>query len=107
MIAGGDTRQASVQLGLAALEGVSLVAVQDGARPFATPQLIDRVVRAAHTYGAAAPAIGVKDTVKVAKGGVVSGRRTGPASLRSRRPRCLILTFCGGRCPRRRKTAPQ
>ena len=71
VIAGGDTRQASVQLGLAALEGVSLVAVQDGARPFATPQLIDRVVRAAHTYGAAAPAIGVKDTVKVAKGGVV------------------------------------
>ena len=66
VIAGGDTRQASVQLGLAALSGVRLAAVQDGARPFVTPQLIDRVVRAANTYGAAAPAIGVKDTVKVA-----------------------------------------
>ena len=41
VITGGDTRQASVQLGLAALSG------------------------------AAAPAIGVKDTVKVAKGGLV------------------------------------
>ena len=71
VIAGGDTRQASVQLGLAALSGVRLAAVQDGARPFVTPQLIDRVVRAANTYGAAAPAIGVKDTVKVAKGGLV------------------------------------
>ena len=71
VITGGDTRQASVQLGLAALSGVRLAAVQDGARPFVTPQLIDRVVRAANTYGAAAPAIGVKDTVKVAKGGLV------------------------------------
>lgn len=71
VIAGGSTRQASVQLGLAALSGVCLAAVQDGARPFVTPQLIDRVVRAANTYGAAAPAIGVKDTIKVAKGGLV------------------------------------
>lgn len=71
VIAGGDTRQASVQLGLAALSGVCLAAVQDGARPFVTPQLIDRVVRAANAYGAAAPAIGVKDTIKIAKGGLV------------------------------------
>ena len=33
--------------------------------------MIDRAVRAAHTYGAAAPAIPVKDTIKVVKGGVV------------------------------------
>ena len=45
--------------------------MQDGARPLVTWQLIDRVVRAANTYGAAAPAVPVKDTVKVVAGGLV------------------------------------
>ena len=52
-------------------EKCRLVAVQDGARPFASYELIDRVVRAANTYGAAAPAITVKDTIKVVQGGLV------------------------------------
>ena len=34
--------------------------------------MIDRVVRAANTYGAAAPAVPVKDTIKVVQGGVVN-----------------------------------
>ena len=50
---------------------IKLVAVQDGARPLITWQVIDRTVRAANTYGAAAPAIPVKDTVKVVQGGLV------------------------------------
>ena len=33
--------------------------------------VIDRTIRAAHSYGAAAPAVPVKDTVKVVKGGLV------------------------------------
>ena len=49
----------------------ALAAVQDGARPFVTPELIDRVVRAANAYGAAAPAVPVRDTIKVARGGLV------------------------------------
>ena len=65
VITGGDTRQASVQLGLAALSGVRLAAVQDGARPLVTPELIDRVVELAARCGAAAPAVPVKDTIKV------------------------------------------
>ena len=70
--AGGSSRQASVSLGLNALsEKVKLAAIQDGARPFVTWQLIDRVVRAAHSFGAAAPAIPVKDTIKEVGGGVV------------------------------------
>lgn len=73
VIVGGDSRQASVARGIRALsEKVKLVAVQDGARPLITCQVIDRTVRAAHTYGAAAPAVPVKDTVKVVTGGVVS-----------------------------------
>lgn len=72
VVAGGSSRQASVSLGLNALsEKVKLAAIQDGARPFVTWQLIDRVVRAAHSFGAAAPAIPVKDTIKEVTGGVV------------------------------------
>ena len=72
VICGGASRQESVQLGLNALSNqVKLVAVQDGARPLITDAVIDRTVRAAHTYGAAAPGIPVKDTIKVVTGGVV------------------------------------
>ena len=72
VVAGGSSRQESVGMGLNALsDKVKLAAIQDGARPLVTWQLIDRVVRAAHTYGAAAPAIPVKDTIKVVTGGVV------------------------------------
>ena len=72
VVCGGKTRQESVQLGLNALSSkVKLVAVQDGARPLVTDAVIDRTVRAAHSYGAAAPAVHVKDTIKTVKGGVV------------------------------------
>ena len=72
VVAGGESRQESVNLGLNALsDKVKLVAVQDGARPLITWQVIDRTVRAANTYGAAAPAIPVKDTIKTVQGGLV------------------------------------
>ncbi|MBR5617093.1 MAG: 2-C-methyl-D-erythritol 4-phosphate cytidylyltransferase [Oscillospiraceae bacterium] len=72
VVCGGKSRQESVQLGLNALSSkVKLVAVQDGARPLITDAVIDRTVRAAHSYGAAAPAVPVKDTIKTVKGGVV------------------------------------
>lgn len=72
VVVGGTTRAESVHLGLNALsKKVRLVAVQDGARPFTSCQLIDRVVRAAQSYGAAAPAVAVKDTIKVTVGGLV------------------------------------
>lgn len=71
VVVGGDSRQASVQLGLHALsEKVKLVAIHDGARPLVSWALIDRVVRAGNTYFAAAPAIPVKDTIKNVSGGV-------------------------------------
>ena len=61
-----------MNLGLNAIsENAKLAAIHDGARPLVTWQVIDRVVRAAHTYGAAVPAVPVTDTVKVVKGGVV------------------------------------
>lgn len=73
VVVGGADRLASVQAGLRALsKNVRLVAVQDGARPLVTWQIIDRAVRAANTYGAAAPGVPVKDTIKIITGGVVT-----------------------------------
>ncbi len=72
VVRGGSSRQESVGLGLNALsKRVRLAAIHDGARPLASPQMIDRVIRAANTYGAAIPAVAVKDTVKTVSGGVV------------------------------------
>ena len=72
VVAGGSSRQESVHLGLNALpKGTKLAAVHDGARPLISWEVIDRTVRAANTYGAAAPAIPVKDTIKVGQGGLV------------------------------------
>lgn len=73
VVRGGGSRVHSVLL--AALEAspeASLLAVQDGARPLVTPELVDRVVSAAARCSAAAPAVAVKDTVKAVRkdGGV-------------------------------------
>jgi 2-C-methyl-D-erythritol 4-phosphate cytidylyltransferase len=65
VIRGGTNRVHSVLL--AALEAApeaELLAVHDGARPLATPELIDRVIAAAARCAAAVPAVAVKDTVK-------------------------------------------
>lgn len=73
VVVGGSSRPESVQAGLNALsDKVRLAAIHDGARPLVTWQVIDRTVRAANTYGAAAPAVPVKDTIKVVRGGVVA-----------------------------------
>ena len=72
VVAGGKSRQESVGLGLNALsDKVKLAAIHDGARPLVSWQLIDLTVRMAHNYSAAAPAVPVKDTVKVVEGGLV------------------------------------
>ena len=73
VVVGGASRQESVSRGLDALsQKVKLAAIQDGARPLVTQEVIDRTVRAANTYGAAAPAVAVKDTVKIVNGTLVT-----------------------------------
>ena len=72
VVSGGASRQESVALGMNALsDKCELAAIQDGARPLVTWQLIDRVVRAAHSYHAAIPVIPVKDTIKVCNSALV------------------------------------
>ena len=73
VVRGGDSRQASVKLGLSAFtDKMELAAVHDGARPLISQAVIDRTVRAAHTYGGAAPVVPVKDTIKVYEGGFIA-----------------------------------
>ncbi len=72
VVMGGKSRDESVAMGLNTLsDRCALAAIHDGARPLVTQAVIDRAIRAANTYGAAAPAVPVKDTVKVVKGGIV------------------------------------
>ena len=52
-------------------EETELVAVHDGARPLVSPEVITKVILKAAKFGAAAPAIPVKDTIKVSKSGGV------------------------------------
>jgi 2-C-methyl-D-erythritol 4-phosphate cytidylyltransferase len=63
---GGQRRQASVVSGLKRLKDCEWVVVHDGARPLVTEDLISRGLRAAEATGAAAAAVPVTDTIKVA-----------------------------------------
>ena len=69
-VAGGATRVQSVRAGLDAVNA-EYVAIHDAARPFVRPQVIWDALEAAYETGAAAPAVPVKDTVKVAADGLV------------------------------------
>jgi 2-C-methyl-D-erythritol 4-phosphate cytidylyltransferase/2-C-methyl-D-erythritol 2,4-cyclodiphosphate synthase len=70
---GGETRRASVSLGLEVLPAdVDVVICHDAARPFASSALFDRVIE--HLNGPAngvIPVLPVADTVKRVRGGVV------------------------------------
>ena len=79
VIGGGAQRQDSVHAALKILSSdVELVLIHDGARPLVSQQVVEQVVAAAAQYGAAVPAIPVKDTIKTVasagdSGAVVTG----------------------------------
>jgi 2-C-methyl-D-erythritol 4-phosphate cytidylyltransferase len=65
LVAGGRERQDSVWNGLSAVSPeVSLVAIQDGARPCTSPEVIEATILAARETGAAVVAQRVTDTLK-------------------------------------------
>lgn len=65
VVAGGETRADSVRHGLEVASG-ELVTIHDAARPFVSQAVITAALQAAAQTGAAAPAVPVKDTIKVA-----------------------------------------
>ncbi len=72
VLLGGEERIDSVLAGLDSVhDRVRLAAIHDGARPLVTGEIITRAVEKAAKTGAAAPAIPVKDTVKVTRQGVI------------------------------------
>ena len=67
VVAGGETRWASVKAGLASLKAHAegLVAVHDGVRPLVSRLVVERTYAAAATHAAAAAAVMPKDSVRL------------------------------------------
>ncbi|MEG1427570.1 MAG: 2-C-methyl-D-erythritol 4-phosphate cytidylyltransferase, partial [Oscillospiraceae bacterium] len=63
---GGANRQESVEKGVLQCGCCDYLAIHDGARPLISPSLIDEVCRDAMSHQNAAPAVKVKDTIKIA-----------------------------------------
>ena len=71
VVCGGKTRvQSSLAGASEASREAKIIIIHDGARPFVAPEVIDGAVRAAALYRAAAPAVPVKDTVRLARDSV-------------------------------------
>jgi 2-C-methyl-D-erythritol 4-phosphate cytidylyltransferase len=65
VIHGGAERQASVRLGLAALDGTrEIVAIHDAVRPFLEREILECSIATAAEYGGAVVAIPARDTIK-------------------------------------------
>lgn len=72
IVRGGENRLESVLLAsMECREDAAFLAVHDGARPLADSGFIDNVIRCAFRTNAAAPAVPVKDTIKIARDGIV------------------------------------
>jgi len=81
-VIGGAERQDSVWNGLAALSSsVQIVAIQDGARPCTTEQLIAATIEAARETGAAVAAQPVTDTIKETSDGKTIARNVDRSKL--------------------------
>ena len=71
VMVGGETRTHSVLCGAAQAQ-CAWIAVHDAARPLVSQEVITDAVTKAVAFGAAAPAIPVKDTIKTAENGAVT-----------------------------------
>jgi 2-C-methyl-D-erythritol 4-phosphate cytidylyltransferase len=65
IVEGGKERQDSVRNGLNALIDTDIVLIHDGARAFVSEEIINDGIKYAKLYGAAAPGVIPKDTIKV------------------------------------------
>lgn len=93
LVAGGETRSGSVRNALESLDPkeISKVLIHDGARPFADPDLISRVINALDSAPAAAPAIPVTDALWRGAEGIVSGTQARDGLYRAQTPQGFAL----------------
>jgi 2-C-methyl-D-erythritol 4-phosphate cytidylyltransferase / 2-C-methyl-D-erythritol 2,4-cyclodiphosphate synthase len=74
VVAGGETRQASVAAGLAVVAAdADRILCHDAARPLASPQLFERALEALEGWDGVVPVLRVVDTVKRVQDGTVEG----------------------------------
>ena len=88
IVVGGATRAESAKNGVLAAHG-ELVAVHDAARPFVSEQVITDALAEAEAMGAAAPAVAVKDTIKIANDGAVVQTPDRAALFAVQTPQCF------------------
>lgn len=88
LVAGGDSRSASVLNALEALEGspVRGVLIHDAARPFVSRAVIERVIAALDRHDGAAPALPVTDALWRGAEGQVQGTRVRDGLYRAQTP---------------------
>ena len=72
IVRGGGTRAESVQKGVALCGEEEIVAIHDGARPLVAGELITRTICEAAKWGAAAPVVPVKDSIKEILDGIIA-----------------------------------
>ena len=88
---GGASRQNSVLKGLESLEGsdCETVLIHDGARPFVSPALIDRLLDRLATADGVIPAIAVVDSLKTVDGGIVMSSQPRNGLFRAQTPQAF------------------
>lgn len=93
IVAGAETRAASVRAGLTALQGqASHVLIHDGARPLVAPSVIDDVIRALQEGAdAAAPALPVSDALWRGDGARVAAIAPRDGLFRAQTPQGFVL----------------
>lgn len=73
VVPGGQTRVLSAYAGVMSVsKRARLIAIHDGARPLVSEKVIEDAVWAAYRHLAAAPAVAVRDTIKIAYDSVVT-----------------------------------
>ena len=65
IVEGGKERQDSVNNALEKIIDDEIVLIHDGARPFVSQRIIDEGIKYARLYGASAPGVMPKDTIKI------------------------------------------
>lgn len=65
IVVGGMERQDSVYNALESITDTEIVLIHDGARPFVSNEIIKQGIEFAKVYGAAAPGVTPKDTIKI------------------------------------------
>ena len=97
VIVGGASRTESVLNGLNAVsKDMQLAAIHDAARPFVGQEVISEAIVKGADTGAAAPAIPVKDTIKVAANSVVTDTPQRSSLFAVQTPQVFDLDFIRG-----------